>query len=234
MKYVIALVVGIFAGFAAFAALMYYNPFSGKQSVSPLAVGNQQTLNLNYSVVPSESLLFTNDGESTSAPHPEKTAELWESTVRNTRVSVVRLDNSRGGPTGVGIKFSSDSEATQLLNAEALVDSAWHIYLPGRGTLFVGQRENYWAYIRDIVVAAKWNSADSWRGSWNRVMTVGPNAIGTGIVFGGTGEFAGTESEAVESLSATAYSADMGPVAMDGQLLIALPESESSAAAQQE
>ena len=234
MKYVIVFVLGIVAGLVAFVALMYYNPFSGTPSISPLAVGSQQTLNLNYTVVPTESLLYTNDGESTSAPHPEKTAELWEATVRNTRVSVVQLDNSRGEPSGIGIKFSSDSEATRLLNSEALVDSAWHIYLPGRGTLFVGQKENYWTYIRDIVLAAKWNSADSWRGNWNRVMTIGPNALGTGRVFGGAGEFAGTESEAVESLNATAYSASAGPVAMEGHLLIALPDSGSSRAAQQE
>lgn len=233
MKYLIALLLGIVVGIATFSAMLYFNPFSGKQSISPLAVSSQQTLNLNYTAVPAESLLFTNDGESISAPHPEKTAELWESTIRKSRVQVVEMMDSRGNPVGLGIKFSSDSEATRLLNSEAMVDSAWHIHLPERGTLFIGQTENYWAYVRDIVVAAGWNSADSWRGKWNRVMTAGPNAIGTARVTGGNGEFAGIETEAVESLHATAYSTDTGPVAMDGNVLVSLPDADPRQTAQQ-
>ena len=233
MKYLVSLIIGVLVGLAAFVAAMYFNPFSGAQSVSPLAVSEQQQLNLNFSAVPSDSLLFTNDGESAVMPHPEKTAELWEATVRNSRVAVVQLDNSRGEPVGLGIKFSSDSESTRVLNSEVIVDSAWHIYLPGRGTLLVGQQENYWTYIRDVVVKAEWNSADNWRGNWNRVMTSGPNAIGTGRVLGGSGEFAGLDSEAVESLSATAYSSRSGPVAMDGSLAITLPDTPLEQAAQE-
>lgn len=234
MKFLISLIVGLVTGVLMFAALIYYNPFAGKQSISPLAVGSQQLMNLNFTAVPSESLLFTNDGESTSTPYPEKAAELWESTLRNSRVQVVQLTNSRGDPAGIGVKFSSDSEATKLLNSQAFVDSAWHIYLPDRGTLFVGQRENYWAYLRDIVVSARWNSADSWRGNWNRVMTIGPNSLGTGRVAGGHGEFSGIDSEAVESLTATAYSALTGPVAMDGSLAVALPDAAGRQTARQD
>lgn len=233
MKYLIALFVGIVAGVALFVATLYYNPFSGKQTVSPLAVGNQQLLSLSYTGVPSEAVLFTNDGESVVQPHPEQTAQLWEATIRNTRIAVVELSTSRGEPAGIGIKFSSDSEATRILHSEAVVDSAWHILLPDRGTLFVTQQENYWSYIRDIVVSARWNSADSWRGAWSRVMTIGPNALGTGRVIGGHGEFAGTETEAVESLNATAYSAQIGPVALDGNLTISLPNTTTRRAAQQ-
>lgn len=233
MKYLISLIVGMFTGVALFVATMYFNPFAGKQSVSPLAVGSQQLLNLNFTGVPSDSVLFTNNGESTISPHPEKTTELWEATVRKSRVTVVQLDSSRGEPAGVGIKFSSDSEDTKVLNSLALVDSVWHIYLPGRGTLFVDQRENYWSFLRDIVAKARWSSADNWRGAWNRVMTNGPNAIGTARVVGGSGEFVGIQSEAVESLNATAYSAQSGPVAMDGSLAITLPDAQSEQTAQQ-
>lgn len=224
MKSLVALLLGIVSGLALFAATMFFNPFSGQQTLSPLAVSSQQQLNLNFSGVPSEFLLFTNDGESVPSPHPEKTAELWEATLRNSRVAIVEIDNSRGESVGVGIKFSSNSEATRLFNSQALVDSAWHIYLPDRGTLFVGQRENYWSFLRDVVVQAEWNSADSWRGTWNRAMTSGPNALGTGRVSGGSGQFAGMESEAVESLNASAYSTRFGPVAMSGALAISLAD----------
>ncbi len=233
MKYLISLLVGIVSGVALFLAALYFNPFGASQSVSPLAVSSQRQLSLNFTGVPSESVLYTNSGESAAIPYPEKTAELWESTVRQSRIAAVELHNGRGEPIGVGIKFSSDSEDTQVLNSLAIVDSAWHIYIPGRGTLFVDQRENYWSYLRDVIIKARWNSADNWRGAWNRVMTSGPNAIGTARVRGGNGEFAGIESEAVESLQATAYSVKRGPVSMHGSLAITLPDARSPQTAQQ-
>lgn len=231
MKYLLALILGIAVGVLAFAAALYFNPFIGKQSVSPLALSSEPQLNLSYSAVPADALVFTNNGESTLRPHPEKMAELWEPTIRNTRIAIVEIRNSRGDAVGAGIKFSSNSEATRLLNSQALVDSAWHIYLPGRGTLFVGQREDYWSFLRDVVLQAELNSADNWRGTWNRVMTAGPNALGTGIVSGGSGRFAAIDSEAVESLSANAYSARIGPVAMSGSLAIVLNDNTSTAQA---
>lgn len=229
MKYLLALILGLLAGVMAFAAVMYFNPFSGKQAVSPLAVSSEPQLSLNFSAVPADALAFTNNGEARLRPYPEKMAELWESTIRNSRVAIVEINNSRGEAVGVGVKFSSDSEATRLLNSQALVDSAWHIYLPGRGTLFVGQREDYWSFLRDVVLQAELNSADNWRGTWSRVMTNGPNALGTGTVSGGSGRFVSIDSEAVESLSANAYSARIGPVSMSGSLAIVLPDDTTTA-----
>lgn len=234
MKHVIALMAGFLAGVGAFAALMYNNPFSVSQSVSPLAVTDQRVINLQYSAVPGEAIMFTNNGEAISKPNPESVAELWEATIRDTRVLVAALSDSRGNPAGVGVKFSSHSEDTRILNSEAMVDSAWHIYMPELGTLFIDQRENYWSYLRDIVVKARLNSANNWRGNWLGIMTTGPNALGTGRVIGGNGLLAGVESEVVESLSATAYSAETGPVAIDGSLTIALPRLESSQLSQRD
>lgn len=224
MKYVIAFFIGLLVGVAAFALLMYYNPFSAPQTISPLAVSKNPMLSFQYSIVPEDAVLYTSDGEGSTAPFPSGVNELWEPTIDDSRVLVTELSDARGSPMGVGIKFSTDSEDTRLLNSEAIVDSVWHIYLPGRGTLFVEQNENYWAYLRDIVVRSQLNSTDSWRGAWSRVMTTGPNALGTGRVLGGNGRFAGIEGEAVEILNATAYASASGPVAMDGILTVALPE----------
>ena len=130
------------------------------------------------------------------------------------------LKDSRNNPAGIGIKFSSDSERTRLINGEALVDSAWHIHLVERGSLFVEQTENYWNFLRKIVLPAHWSSANHWKGIWNGNMTVGPGALGTAAVSGGTGEFKGLESEAVEAVHASAYSVAQGPVAMEGHITI--------------
>ena len=140
------------------------------------------------------------------------------------------LFDSRGQLAGLGVKFSSRSERTSILDGEALVDSVWHIYLPGRGSLVVAQTENYWDYIREIVVPARWSSGDNWRGTWRGNITAGPNALGTAQVFGGSGEFDGIVTEAVEALTAKAYSVERGPVAMQGELAIEIPREDAGAA----
>ena len=88
----------------------------------------------------------------------------------------------------------------------------------------IDQTENYWSYIRDVVVPARWSSADTWRGSFHRITTNGPRALGTARLSGGSGVFAGLVSESVESLTAAGYSATTGPVSMDGNLTVAMPQ----------
>ena len=230
MKYLVALVVGLaFGTFLLFAGL-YVNPFASKAALSPLAVSDDEMIVLDYSLVPSESVLFTNDGESTRTPYPAKVQQLWEPAIRQSWISVVGLASARGESIGLGIKFSSLSEASRPLNAQALVDSAWHVYLPGRGTLFVEQSENYWRFLREIVIPARWSSSDSWRGSWHGNVTAGPGALQTARVVGQTGEFAGVTAEAVESVHVAAYSSADGPVAMSGTLQIAVPKRARAAA----
>jgi hypothetical protein len=230
VKYFVSLIVGVALGVAAFLALLYYNPFTSQNRLSPLSVSDNDVITFKYSAVASDTLVFTNDGESQVAPHPSKVLQLWEPTVRHTDAMVTVLRDSRNQPAAIGIKFSSDSEKTRVLNSEALVDSAWYIYVPGQGSLFVEQQENLWNYIHDIVIPAYWSSADSWRGSWSGSITAGPGALGTARVFGGTGIFAGLEVDGVESLNAKAYSVATGPVAMDGELAIELPRDIEEAA----
>lgn len=229
MKYVFSFLTGLIFGALLFVTALYYNPFTSQQAISPLAVTNERIVDLTFTNVPGESILFTNNGESTAAPYPERVVDLWEPAVANTSVRVTTLLDSRGDLAGIGIKSSTKSEATNILDGEAIVNSTWHVYLPGQGTLIVEQTENYWSYLRDIVIPARWSSGDNWKGSFHWITTSGPGALGTARVSGGTGVFAGLTSEAVESLTAKAYSANDGPVSMDGSLTITLPEVRSQA-----
>lgn len=223
MKYVLSLFVGLLVGIAAFFALLYYNPLATQSRLSPLSVSDNEVITFNYSAVAADSLVYTNDGESQVAPYPSRVLQLWEPTVRRTDAMVTVLRDSRNQPAAIGVKFSSDSEQTRLLNSEALVDSVWHIYVPGQGSLFIEQQENLWAYISEIVIPAYWSSADHWRGTWRGSVTSGPGALGTARVFGGSGVFEGLEIDGVESLNAKAYSVADGPVAVDGELAIEIP-----------
>lgn len=224
MKYAIALLAGVVTGGILFLLLLYYNPFASMQTVSPLAISGQRLIDLSFSAVPGEAIAYTNNGVSRIEPHPAKIVELWEPAVEKTDILVTLLSDTNGRPAGIGVKFSSDSEGTRLLNSEALVDSVWHVYLPKSGTFFIDQTENLWSYIQNIVVPARWNSADSWRGSWFGITTVGPGALGTARMTGGSGQYADMTTEAVESWRAKAYSALKGPVAMTGSLTIAVSD----------
>ncbi len=222
IKYVVSLVLGLIVGVIAVFLLLYYNPLVSGMALSPLAVSDDEMITLTYPAVAAESIAYTNDGESQVEPHPAKVLQLWEAPIRDTTAMVSVLRDSRQQAVGIGVKFSSEAESTNILNAQANVDSVWHIYLPERGSLFVEETENYWNYLRDIVIPAYWSSGDNWRGIWHGITTSGPGALGTARVVGGSGEFAGLEADAVESLSARAYSVEHGPVAMKGQLDIEL------------
>ena len=224
MKYVISLFVGLIFGVVMFSVAFYYNPFVGRTALSPLAVSESELSILSYSAVISDSVLFTNNGKSIGNPHPDKVAKLWEPAIEDSQLLVTSLIDSRGVPAGIGIKMSTWSEKSRLFKSEVLVDSVWHLYLPGRGTLAINQTESLWPYLRDIVIPAWRSSSDSWRGSWSRDMTAGPGDLGTARVTGLGGEFDGLQSEAVESLNARAYSILQGPVSMSGMLTIAISD----------
>ncbi|MEM9401911.1 MAG: hypothetical protein AAGA44_05375 [Pseudomonadota bacterium] len=233
MKYLIALLLGFLAGVVIVAALLIYNPTAGTTRLSPLSVSSQSLLQLSYSGVTERSIAHTNNGESAAKPYPAKILQLWEAPVRKTDVKVANLLDARGRPVGFGIKYMSDSEASNLLQGKAIVNSAWHVVLPGRGSFFIEQSENYWGYLRNVVLPAHWSSADSWKGNWTGNTTAGPGALGIARVTGGSGEFIGRTADAVEMISARAYSTRIGPVSLEGNLMIELHSEETLVADEQ-
>lgn len=224
MKYLVTLGAGFVTGAILFLAGIYFNPFTGQPTVSPLAVTDDRIVSLSFSAVPSDGLLYSDHGDSAVEPHPDRVAELWEPAIVDTSIFVTKLESSRGSTTGIGIKVLSRSESTALISGKAIANSIWHVYLPGQGTMLIDQTENYWSYIRDVVIPAKWSAGDSWRGNFFRVTTNGPGSLGTARVTGGGGIFSGVTSESVESLSADGYSGVSGPVSMDGSLTVAMPQ----------
>ena len=226
MKYLVTLIVGILIGASLFGLGLYHNPFTSQTTVSPLAVTTEKVIDLAYTAVPQESILYTDDGDSINQIHPLRTAKLLEPSISDTRIQVVDLQDGSGDLAGIGFKFSTESEQTRLFDAQALGNSVWHIYLPGQGTFMIDQTENYWSYIREVVIPARLSSGKNWIGAYHGVMTSGPSPLGTARVSGGTGRFDNLDSEAVEALTARGYSAVTGPVAMTGSLIITLPEPE--------
>ena len=228
MKYLISLLLGAIVGAALLALGVLYNPFVKTQTVSPLSVTDARTLTLSYSAVATDSILLTNNGEDRRSPYPEDVLQLWERPINKTELFATVLHDARNQPTGIGVKVSSLSEKTRVLNGEALVDSVWYIYLPGRGSLFVEQSENYWHFVRDVAVPAYRSSANLWKGNWLGNLSAGPGVLNTARVTGGAGEFAGEIMLGLESLAMDAWSADHGAAAADGRLIVELPEDDAA------
>ena len=89
MKYAISLLIGMLTGAFLLVLGVYHNPFAGKATVSPLAVTDDRVIDLAFSAVPSEGLLYTDHGESVVAPYPDRVAELWEPAVVDTSTSPI-------------------------------------------------------------------------------------------------------------------------------------------------
>jgi hypothetical protein len=223
MKYFVSALLGFIVGVGLFIFGWTHNPFLAKPAASPLSVSDNAVMSLSYDSVATKSLFLTNNGKSRMVPHPKNAQKLWEAPIRLSDVMLSVMNDARGRPAGLGLKFSSRSEKTRLIRGDVLVDSVWYVYLPGRGSLFIEQTENYWAFINDVIIPAYKNSANSWKGTWFGDVTVGPGVLGTAKVTGGSGALQGREMNAVESLNVTAYSTDIGPVAAQGRLLIELP-----------
>jgi hypothetical protein len=229
MKYVISLVLGFIIGGALFIAGLLYNPFIVDRGLSPLSVTNAEVITLNFANVPVESIAYTNDGESWQEPHPERILQLWGAPIRMTSAMTTVMRDARNQVAGIGVKFSSDSESTRLLNGEVIVDSVWYVYLPEHGSLFIEQTENYFPFIREVAFPAWRSSANSWRGSWLGDLTAGPGALGTAAVTGGSGRIEGLQMTGVESMSVRAFSAETGLVSAEGRLIIEMPENQFTA-----
>lgn len=229
MKYAISLLLGLLCGAALFVIGLLYNPFIADRTLSPLSVSSKAMVSLSYTAVPAKTIAFTNSGEARRQPHPKGIRLLRDDTLQLTDVMVTEMRNARGQTAGIGVKFSSRSERTNLLRGEALVDSAWYVHLPGRGSLFVEQSENYWPFIKKVVVPAYRNSANSWKGKWTGDLSAGPGALGVASVTGVGGSLLGQSMAAVESLSVQAYSTDKGPVFAEGRLLIEIPSDDVTA-----
>ena len=224
MKYIVSLLLGLVVGVALFVVGLFYNPFIADRGLSPLSVTNAEVITLNFANVPAESIAYTNDGESLHDPHPEKILQLWEAPIRSTSALATVMRDARNQVAGIGVKFSSDSESTRLLKGEVIVDSVWYVYLPDHGSLFIEQTENYFPFVREVAFPAWRSSASSWRGAWLGDLTVGPGALGTAAVTGGSGRFKGLRMDGVESMSVRAFSADIGLVSSRGRLIIEMPE----------
>lgn len=224
MRFLRALIPGFVVGVLLFLAGFYFNPFSSESLLSPLSVSQSRLVEYSYSRNPKDMLVLTNDGDSLVAPSPAKVQELWEPAVEDTEALVAILHDTTGKPAGIGIRISSWSDDTDLLDARLSKNSDWHIFVPEHGTAFVEQTEDLWPYLRNVVIPGQVKR--EWQGMWYGSVTGGPNALRTARVNGGSGQMQDLRSEAVEFFQVEHYSAEAGPIKSVGRLTLELDNGE--------
>ena len=77
MKYLVSLLLGFALGAFLLFVGVVYNPVLDSQSISPLSVTDARTTVFNYSGVPTDNLVLTNDGLHRRDPWPDDVLQLW-------------------------------------------------------------------------------------------------------------------------------------------------------------
>lgn len=223
MKYLITLLAGLATGVGLVAGAIYMNPVAKQNPLVRLDADLDNRLEL-VRDAPARAALALVGGERRIGPRfPDGIAELWEPVLADTEVELAVLADELGEPRALGLRLSSLSEATRPLGGELLVHSAWHVYLPGRGSVFLGALENHWPLAREVVLGAWRDERNLWSGRFVGDVTVGPGATGEGLVVGGHGEFSGRVGQWRELVDISRYSLDNGPLEMRSSLTLGLP-----------
>ncbi len=228
MKTIIAFLVGLALGVALVVAAIFYNPWAANNDLVPLKE-DSSALTLRFAGHVGGALVHLNSGLERLPQVPADAERLWHSTHKGNHVLLHVLENSAGEIAGYGVKMAAWSEDSRVLPPRALVASNWNVVVPGLGSFFVAQNENYWPLLREVILPA--TQQGEWKGSFAGDLTVGPRGTLEGEFTGASGVLRGQRGVARESVSAQQYTLDSQHTAGDLEhALTIVIESELSSA----
>jgi hypothetical protein len=212
MKYVMSLLLGVLAGAACAAALLYFNPLTRHEHTS--AAGSDWVLS--YSLSASDSWLSTHSGRIELPVVPAGVPLLWENGIKGSLLAAMPLAARKGSVGAAASRISVPSTRSEFLRAGLLVDDFWLVSVPGRGSFFVHAVNNQWPLVRDTIVRVDWLHR-SWSGQGDYDPTQGPDGSSAEVI-GMSGVYTGARGTGRERLSVAAYS---GTVArLSGELML--------------
>jgi hypothetical protein len=181
MRILVGLLIGFVFGAVAAGAVLFYNPVSQHTGKAPAGDSYFYDSEL-------EHFAMSHAGKLPVPMKPSLVQGLWESAVNGAVLTVFPLMNSDGEMVALASRISALSEDSDLLLRGAKTNNDWLLSFPGRGTLFIDDRENLSDLVRHGVVPV-WLLRQAWGGSRELLATTGPDA-GSAQILGGTGEFA--------------------------------------------
>lgn len=216
MKYLIAALVGVILGAAGGLAALYYNPLT-QPIAQPIAPAGFE---LGYSVPSRDVLVLTHGGRSSLPRYPSDAPELWESTINDLSLEVVRLKDENGAPTAFASRIGLPSEQTDLLLKGAIVTDYWLVTVAGQGSFFIHSESNLLPLLKEVVLPVRY-LGQPWAGPADYAPTVGPALDKRALAYGATGQFAGLTGRSVETLRLEQFSATHGTQAFARRVNVA-------------
>ncbi len=204
MRRLIAFLFGLLLGVGVVLAGIWYNPLGRDAIDVPINV-TDNALILNYDSPISGSVFYVNSGLERLPRNPGSQDALYYPTQRGANVSVHVLKNRRGEPVGLGIKYFALNEASRVLPTSLVADSSWQVAIPGAGSFFIESQENYWPFVRAVLLPAALGDG-RWEGRFSADSTVGPKGTFEANFYGGSGVLAGRRGVASESFELERFS----------------------------
>ena len=224
MKYLLTLLLGMLAGAALAAAVIWFNPFAGERG-APVAPAGAVTDRWHFDLGAESTPVIAHSGERRLVRRPETVSELWETPIRGVTSGVLVMRDEDDAIAGVASRVGAWSREADPLRSGALYDSVWLLSLPGRGLAFVTQREDYWSLLREVAVPSAVRR-EAWQGSFETTPAAGPSSGGAARVHGASGALDGVQGSLVARYALGDYDPRVGPTAMTAELLVSLAPSE--------
>ena len=180
MRGLFALVAGSLVGAALASAVLFYNPMSQFSGKVPAGEPLFYDSGMPYMAV-------SHSGKLPVPLRPRDIEPLWENAINGAVLTVFPINNAAGEPVALASRVSALSEESDLLLRGVKTHNDWLLSFPGRGTLFIDDREDLSELVRYGVVPV-WLLRQPWAGSRELLATTGPDA-GSAKVLGGTGDY---------------------------------------------
>ena len=227
MRYFLTSVLGFVLGSALVLVGLYYNPFTADAGF----ISGVNARVFTYRSPFTEGLAVTHSGGSRLPLRPAGISELWESTIKDSMLSVVVLRNEEDAPVGIASRLSQFSESTEMLTRGILIDDDWLVTISGEGSFFIRADSNLWPFLKETLIPV-WYLDRPWQGPRNYRPTAGPGEGGSAIVAGATGRFENLEGTAVESYQISGFDKTHGPSGLSARMFVSLPGPATSLASE--
>lgn len=193
--------------------------FGSKPTAPVLSVGEDGLVYETFVMEsPIDMVSATHDGKKPIAAAPEGIPLLDEERIKAGFALVVKLRNVAGEIVGFASEQEVVAPGSNIQQGRMEMDTTWTLTLPGRGTIFLAERENAAQFAREAVMPALLFDKPLTE-PMTFVTTAGPAADGTGLIVGGTGEFHGITGHFVEVTHLRGFSKQTG---IDGTIELQL------------
>jgi hypothetical protein len=196
---------GLVAGAAGMAFLLSKLPPAGLPAAEPGVTRSPdgRLVESFYIDLTKDGVAVTHGGGFPLGLFPQGIARLEEPGVRGGLGILTKVRDRRGDVIGFAAELEVHPEGN-VLQDDLEWSTDWVVVIPGRGTLYLHERERS-GELGPKVIGPALASGRAWTGDWTVQTTSGPGPGGRGLVLGGTHDFEGAKGNFVEVVRLTGF-----------------------------